>query len=280
MPRFIGIRHRVKRTAEGEERPTMVAIKEGDAITIFELEDEMAELDFVLGRFPTSYRAIEENEDLKSFLPHQIKVRKKKGLEDGVISVPATFDGLKCGDTVAMVLGGSGDRFAYALSRRAEEISANVIRITPFLLKDHRDDIPKDDDHITLANLAVTNPDLFYAVGPRDRDFIAMREAYCARRDAQKDRIRCEQRLRQRFIGQIFLSPEGKYPEGLIEDEFDKVKANDAILQNLVREEAQREAELKKAMWCLDVWKILESVEGCGEIIAAGIITSDRKSVV
>jgi len=273
MSRILGIWPKVKRTAEGEARPTLVAIKDGDSVAVLTLDDDTAELDLTLGRFPISYRSLEEGEDKNAFLPHHVKVAKRGDKE--TTRVPAAFDGLKDGDTVAMILGGSGDRFAFALSRRAEEVGAKVLRIAPFTFKENRNGAGKGEDHITLANLAATRLELFYVVDPRERDIIAVREAYRARRDAQKDRIRCEQRLRQRFIGQIFLSPEGKYPEGAIEDEFDRQKANDAILGNLMREEARRETELKNAVRRLDVWKeIFGPVEGCGEIIAAGIITA------
>lgn len=273
MPRILGIWPRVKRTAEGEARPTLVAIKDGDTVTVLTLDDDTAELDLTLGRFPVSYRPLEEGEDKSVFLPHHVKVAKRGDRE--TTRVPAAFEGLRSGDTVAMILGGSGDRFAFALSRRAEEVGATVLRVAPFVLKENRNGAQKEEDHITLANLAATRPELFYVVDPRERDIIAVREAYRARRDAQKDRIRCEQRLRQRFIGQVFLSPEGKYPEGAIEDEFDRQKASDDILKNLMREEARRETELKNAVRRLDIWKeIFGPVEGCGEIIAAGIITA------
>jgi hypothetical protein len=56
--RVIGIRHRVKKTAEGEARPTQVVILENGEPKTLELETETDELDFVLGRFPTSFRKV------------------------------------------------------------------------------------------------------------------------------------------------------------------------------------------------------------------------------
>ena len=273
MARLIGIRHRVKRTQEGQARPTLVAIRDGGSPAALTLESDTAELDFVLGRFPTSWRALEAGEDSKRFLPHHVREQKRRG--ETTTRVPASFDGLAPGDTVAMTLGGSGDRLAYALSRRAEEIGARVLRIPPFFLKDHRNGATKEDDHLTLSALAERLPELFYPVGPRDRDLIQLREAYRARRYAQKDRIRCEQRLKQLVIGRIFLSPEGRYPEGLIEDEYDRQRASDAILKTVLDEEKQREVTLKSLVRALDIWKeILEPIEGCGEVIAAGIVAS------
>lgn len=274
MARFIGIRHRVKRTAAGEARPTMAAIREGEQVRVLHLEDETAELDFVLGRFPTEFRSAEPGEDLSKFPKHNVQERKKRGEEARETLVPAAYEGFRAGDVVAMSLGGSGDRLAFALSRRGEEIGASVSRIPPFTLKERRGVASKDDDHKLLTDLIEREPGSFYGIGPRDRQFIEMREAYRARRDTQKDRMRCDQRLRQRFIGQVFLSPQGRYPEGAIEDLYDTAKASDAILKSNLVEEAARERELKRAVKALDVWReIFDNVEGCGEVLAAGIIT-------
>lgn len=290
MGRIIGIRHRVKKTAEGEARPTEVIVIDGDSEQLFKLEDETAELEFIIGRFPISYRKVVIGEDLSIFKPRHLIWRKAQGGEliseypreyiglGGekimiVSKVPDMYDGLRAGDTIAMVLGGSGDRLAYAFSRRGEEIEAKVLRIPPSVLKEKRGERSKDEDAKTLAFLAQASPELFYQVAPRDRDLIKVSEALRARRDAQKDRIACEQRLRQRFIGQIFLSDSGYYPEGSIEDEYDKMKATDIILHNLIMEEKQRGQELQKAVHELEIWwRIFEPIKGCGEVIASGII--------
>lgn len=274
MGRIIGVRHRVKRTANNEMRPTMVAIKENGSVRIFELEDDESELDFVIGKFPTSWRNAHEGEDLSSFLRRHVRRIKKKN-ESEVIRVPASYDGLKAGDTVAMSLGGSGDLFAFALSRRGEKIGAEVWRVPPFILKERRRDASKDDDHMLLANLIETSPALFYRVNIRARDLIAERVACDARRDAMKDRIRCEQRLFQRMRGKIFLADSDGYPNGKIKDIYDAEKASDTILRGLLEEEKNREEELKRIVRELRVWKeVFAPVEGCGEIIAAGLIAA------
>src|SRR3989344_1811776 len=274
MARYIGIRHRVKKTKEGESRPTMIAISEEGNVRALELATETDELDFMLGSFPTGWRKAAEGEDLSHFLPRHRQELKERGAKEKNTRVPTGFDGLKPGDIVATALGGSGDRLAYAMSRRSEEIGATVMRIPPFRLLALRGEQSKDDDHILLAGVAENHQELCYVVGPRDRDLIAVSESYRARRDAQRARIACEQRLLQRAIGEIFLSQEGRYPEGEIEEVYNKMKASDEILANLEREEARREAELKKAVAKLDVWNlILKQVEGCGEVLAAGIIT-------
>lgn len=319
MARIIGIRHRVKKTRDGEARPTMLAISDGDRVVTHELEDETAELDFLLNRYPITWRDVAPDEDVTTILgDHQqwlyhCKTRKRSEDEsvEGrhpsqviklgkttilVTKVPLAYEGLRRGDTVASVLGGSGDRYNFALSRRAEELDVldqavdraaaeftspdaptgtRILRLTPALLKHYRRDASKDDDHLLLARLAVEQPDLFYEVDRRDREYILAREAMRARRNVQKDRIKCEQRLLQRALGIVFLSEEGRYPEGRIEDQYDAIKANDRVFQALLAEEKARETELRKAVAALDVWTaVFEPIEGCGEVLAAGIITA------
>ncbi len=47
MTRYIGIRHRIKKTAQGEAHPTQVAICANDSVKFVKLKDEQAELDFL-----------------------------------------------------------------------------------------------------------------------------------------------------------------------------------------------------------------------------------------
>lgn len=287
--RIIGIRHRVKKTAEGEARPTQVAILNNGKTTNLELETETDELDFVLGRFPTSHRKVEKSEDISSTPNHHIKFRKLK--DDEVVEdfhtsqiakvgkvfevatqIPATHEGLRSDDKIAMMLGGSGDNLAFALARRGQEIGSTVNRIPPFVFKTVREKAT-DDDAIMLANLLSESPSSFYEVGPRDLSLIWLRECLRSRVDAMKARIACDQRLRQHLIGAIFCSPEGKFPEGDIEKQFDKVKADDKISQVLSSEEGKRERELIKACEALDIYtELFKPVVGLGPMIASRII--------
>lgn len=304
--RIIGIRHRRKKTAEGEARPTTVFIT--GYKNPLDLETETDELDFLLNRFPVDHEPVGDQDvdwvvldrDGKvvggTVRPHQCKWKKvkkeevvecrqnhirqwldEKGLPvtERITKIPCAFDGLRQGDKVAMVLGGSGDRFASALSRRCEEIGSEVFRIPPFQLKEKRGDNDKDDDHKLLAELLAQNPHLFQKLLAKDRALIRVREAFFLRQDAQRARIGCEQRLYQSLVGRIFLSEDGKYPEGLIEDQYDQLKASDTILQGLLAEEKRREAEMKQVVRSLEIWeKIFDPIEGCGERIAAGIISA------
>lgn len=269
MSRIIGIIHRVKKTAKNEARPTMVCIA-GKKNVIVRLQDEQAELDFILGCFPTKWRKARVRENLSRFKPHH--VRKN---DDGVVEVPDAYDGVKEGDHIAFLLGGSGDRMAAATFRQSQKVGAMVFRLPAYIMKMRRDEKnDKSSDHELLAHLLATMPQHFYVMTLRDRKLIRLREAYFRRNDTMKARIACEQRLRQRFIGGIYLSEEGGFPEGSIEDEFDKLKASDTILVNVTREQKQAEREMQKAIEQLPVWQLFESVDGCGVRIAAGIISA------
>lgn len=287
--RFIGIRHRIKVTADGEARPTQLfIIDEADTVLddgderVLELATEDDELDFALARLPLTWKTVETYEEVKQYPPHHRQSRLKPGspkfseaYDDYTWKVPATYTGLQPGDTVAMVLGGSGDNFAFALSRKSDEIDAKVLRIPPFLLKKERTNGSKDEDAGLLARLAQEKPELFYVVTPRDRSLIGVSEAIRARTDAMKDRIACEQRLRQRTIGLAFRSQDGLFPEGSITVFYDNQKASDAILKALETEEGRREREVAKALVGLDVWEqVLNPVEGCGPLIGARIIAA------
>ncbi len=289
MSRIIGIRHRVKATAEGEARPTQVVVlRSGGHLDIYELLDEQAELDFLREQFPTSFRSVSGDEDLSGFPNHHFKLKTlKKGdaepasnllrIIDGkrfvIQKVADTFDGLQKDDVVAMSLGGSGDYFAFALSRRGEEIGVRVIRMPTHALKRERGEDDKSDDALLLAKLASEKPDLFHDMRPRDLAIIHLREAQYARIEAMKARIGCEQRLRQRFIGKIFCNSDGYFPEGNVEKLYDEAKANDVVLSALLKEEAACELRLKKSVEASEVWKrVFNDVEGMGPAIAARII--------
>jgi len=288
--RFIGIRHRVKRTAEGEARPTQVVILQSDEVSFYELPDDTAELDFVKGQFPVSFRKSEAGDDLSKFREHHITwkevddenisgfppnlLRKKGKLTFLATKVPEAYDGLRAGDTVGMLLGGSGDRLAFALARQAEEIGATVLRVPPFVMKDKRGE-DKDRDASNLAELVKSESKIFFPVTLRDRNLIRLREVLGNRTEAMKARIGCEQRLRQQFVGRIFCSEDGRYPEGSIELEFDEFKANDAILANFVKAEKEIGKELERVISEVEIYdRLFEPIVGCGPMIAARIITA------
>jgi len=182
---------------------------------------------------------------------------------------------LKRGDTIAMVLGGSGDNLAFAASRLVAKLDGQVVRIPPFILKEERGETDKKMDASLLANLALRKPKLFYPVFDADLNIILVREHYRFWLDAQKARIACELRLRQRTIGGVYTHADGVFPEGGIEKYFDAKKANDVIFQTLVQEEKRLMAELTRAVKCTEVYRrIFEPVTGVGPSIAARLISA------
>ena len=286
MRRIIGIRHRWKDLAgsegddEGrkiEERPTRVTVSSGEGLKHYKLETETDELDFLLGRFVTRWRSLGDGESTGDIFARHIIVEEKKGKPTGRTLVPESYEGFRTHDVVLMTLGGSGDRFAYALSRHGEEIHAEVFRIEPGKLKNERDFIggKKEDDPKLLINLFEKSPSLFQLCGPRDRDQIRVASALQARQSAQDARKATAQRLRQRLVGGIFLSDEGKYPEGKIEDVYKSAAANSVILKSNQREEHECDRKLKAVVTPLRVYReVFEPIEGCGHALAARIIAS------
>jgi len=292
--RYIGIVPRVKKTAKDEARPTLLWIIVGDKVINHELDDEQAELDFVYGIMPVKFRAVVAGEDISSFKKHHVKYRDVEEGEDvsawpeGQIvknragkvievpsKVPSHYDGLKGGDIVSMSLGGSGDNFAFALSRMGQTVEATVLRLPPFILKHERGEGDKKLDAHLLARFVKEKPELFYPVYVRDRSIVKVRETLRVRMDAMKARIACGQRLRQRTLGEIFCSEEGKYPEGGIEKYYDGLKTNDPIFTALSAEEGKADRSLLKAVEATEVFqKVLNPVEGLGPAIGSRIISA------
>lgn len=303
MTRYIGIRHRVKKTKEGEARPTQVAILDGDVLTKLDLPDEDAELDFKAAMFPVAFRKVDSTEDLTQFRQHHVRWRKLKtgkkvdvpekpedfppnllrqeGKEYFLAThVPIRYEGLRHADTVSMLLGGSGDFFAYALARKSEKIEAKVVRMPAYAFLDVRGIRPKDDDAELLTRHAASHMEDFYEVTAPDIAKIDLRIKLRSRIDAMKDRIACEQRLRQRVIGEAFCSEEGEFPEGSLEKHYESAKANDKILKAMLEEEAARNKDLTELLESLPEYQqVFSKVVGCGPMIASRIMAAmvDRR---
>ena len=285
--RLIGIRHRSKKTKQGEARPTLIVIKEGDKMREIKLKEDDDELDFANGCFPVKWRDVKKWEDISEYNPRHCKWRKFKDDEEApiffqegqiriisksqrevVTKVPTGFDGFKAGDTAVMILGGSGGLFQAKLSRQAQEIGAKVFSTPAVVLKEYRGD-KTDEDHIKIIELYEKSPESFYLMRPRDIAVIKVKEALKIREDAQDERIKCEQRLYQRAKIQAFIGEQ----EGSMKDAYASLQANDVIYQNLLQEEKRCEKELKKAVHELPVWKeIFEGIKGCGEALTAKIV--------
>lgn len=243
--RTISVVHRVKQTADGEARPTLVAIKETGGVFTFLLATEREEFDFI-----TAAGMYEKN-------------------------------GLRAGDTVITTLGGSGDRLSFAMSRMLQEVGGVLYRIPGYHLKNAKEtplfaalDESDRNDVTLLHSLWSGMSRNFFECRIRDRETIRISELYRVFKDAQLERMKCANRLRARLVGALFLSEEGKYPEGKIEDWFDAQKANDPIFKVLEQEEKSAKATLEKAIKATRIADIFSGVVGCGPVIVGGLVSS------
>ncbi len=280
MNRIIGIRHRTKMTVEGEARPTQIVIVDGSRKPkIINLADTTSEIDFCLGQLPKKFREVDKNEDVSKTPSRHIKWRNakeedlSKRHESQILTgennktlvaekIAKVFEGLNPGDTVAMILGGSGDMLAYGLAKQAEKIGATVLRIPTFVFKEERGDESKDEDAFLLTKLASEKRHIFYEMRPNDGAMIQVRETLRVRNDAMKARIAVEQQIRQGLNRKVLSSLS---IEGTIEAKFDAVKANDDIYNGVLAAERRAERELVKAIEGTEVYmNIFKPVEGAG----------------
>lgn len=243
--RVIAVIHRVKKTVDNEARPTILSILEGEKFTNLVLETEREEFDFL-----TSIGDYAEM-------------------------------GLKQGDLVITMLGGSGDRLSFAMSRQLEECGGMTYRIPAFRMRDFKKskafeelDPQLQSDVAVLHTLWQLTPEHFFECRVRDREIIRISELYRCFKDAQIERMKCANRLRSRLIGGLFLSEEGKYPEGKIEDWFRAQKATDAIYVTLEKEEETAKSVLDRALKKTRISDIFDGVTGCGPSIIGGLIST------
>lgn len=244
LNRIFGIRHRVKRTAEGEAHPTQVAVLEKGEVTRFDLETEDEELTF-------------------------LKAMSGQNTEHELPMIPEP------GDKIAMILGGSGSSFSSALARVGEGMGVELYRTPPYRLKDARGDDDKTEDSELLARFLSDYEEGFYLTESRDRKILRVAEVFTLRQETMKARMGCNQRLRSFFIGKTFRTEEGFFPEGDIEDLYKKFRASDKTYKALELEEAKWDRELLKALEDTDVYtEVFRTFTGIGPAIAAGIIVA------
>ncbi len=269
--RFIGLIHRRKRTAEGEARPTRVVVIDPEGTTTnYDLENEFAEFDFVVGRLPTAYRPAEEADDVENF-PRHWQLKKTRGKGSG-FQVPCEFTGLKPGDQVATILGGSGSALTTALFRQGEKIGAKVWCLPSYELKQVRGSEEKDNDPFLLAKLLQDDPERFFPVTARSVSYLEVLVAYREWKDAQAARIAASQRLGQRLVGKLFLAV-GLHPEAEILDRYQAALSSDKILEALETEEGRRERELEKLVKALPLFERLRE-RGIGIGTVAAIVAA------
>lgn len=312
--RFVGVRHRVKQTADGQARPTQVCIREYDATTgefidrRFDLKTEQDELDWLQGRAPSAWAWVPEDDPRVlsgEILARHVLRDKNPKKHVGEVKIPLSYDGYQAGDCVALIRGGSGSTLAFALTRKGSMIGAQVQYLSPAVLHDYRVSVGaptvapavvgddgdeadnakitaeeklKDGDSILLAQL-LSDPAIrrehFRVIDARTQNEIILTQLHRQFRETQKAQIATGQRLRARLIGQIYCSPDGLYPEGAIEDIFEAAKANDAGYQALESLLADQERELTRVLELHPVWiHYLKAIEGVGTRIAIPLLAN------
>lgn len=279
MGRTIGIFHGVKTTTKGESRPTRVTVMQGDGdVHTYELADDQAELDWLLGVYPTSYKVVPADTSVQGIPAHHV-IRKK---DAETMKIPASTDGLWSGDRVLLMMNGFANRLAYAISRRGSLLGATVFRIGTHEFSRYREAREAKDDSVLLATLMSEydqTPDgeasVLHEVLPADAHVIRLIEEYRSHGDVQRDRIACEQRLFEQVRGEIFCNPHGHYPEGDIELAFDRAKASDVVLKSLLKVERARKKKVEATLVDIPVYQnVLSTVTGVGPLISARIIAS------
>lgn len=274
LSRILAISYRDKESLrEGvviEQRPTMVLIIDGAKKQEATLADEDHEMCFMRRE--------------KRTLPPA-----KDGGKDREIDY--TENGLKKGDIALMVMGGSGAFFAFALSNQLEKLGAGKVlwigstlfkrlcdthEIVRSKLKSVDDDGKRTEltfDHMALAALYDIVPEQFREVSVRERDLILLQDVVRRRKEAMLARMACAARVRQR-MKKLAYCIQDAYPEGGVKVFIEEGVANDAMLNLFIKEEKQIEAELKKLIRSLTVWKVFGPIERVGELTAAPLIVA------
>lgn len=286
--RLIAIRHRVKRTAAGEARPTQMIVKERGRTRSLILKEESNELDWVRGRLPIKWRLATQEDNLDQVFPWHQKWRKPKAKDDTstavwsedetkVLEIPSDYDGLQTGDVVIMTLGGSGSNMAKGIIARGLQIGAQLQRIPPYQLKEARGDSDdKSDDPARLIELFQTRPELFYLGRPDDLNLIEVAEYFVLWAEAQEARKATQLRLYARSRGSVFRDVNWEAgPVGQLEDEFAKLKASDPTLRALMEEEAKLLKLIGKALKRTEIYTmVLSQVKGLGPSLGGRLVAA------
>ncbi len=296
MGRLLSFCFRTKKTVKGDARPTIVAIQTGDKIVERKLAEVDDERDFAMGRFPISYRSVQDHEDISGFLPRQCKWRRVEDGEDvsGLdakhlrqvgsgkdkhlelcTDVPDEFEGLGVGDSVVMALG-AGDLLAAMLFAKGKKSLVKVWRTPPSHLKSYRpkqDCENKDNDHVYLLEMFQKQAAPFYEFRQPDMSLVSVAVKLRLRMETQGQRIAAENRLRQWVKDQMYLfDGEEEDVNEWIEERCKILMRDDPVHAALVKEEKSRDRELRLAVESTDAWQIFEPIEGVGPRIAAGFL--------
>jgi hypothetical protein len=312
--RIVSIAHRVKaRVKDGvvtEALPTRVTICDsaGKIFTTLNIEDEADELLFVRGIYPTDWVAVDPANYKKPARDSDVLWGKAKAGEswpdelieniNGEQLVPrktaTSWDGLQKGDTVLMLLGGSGDPLAYAISRQGEDAGFNLYRMPGWALKEIRGEKPSDQNARDISEMSALvngwklDREQFYHCDPADRERMSISAMYNDFKRTQKVRMGFAANMRQSLIGRVFMSAEGLFPEGAIKslltrfaeavkELFPKGRKKSGpaeVLEQLEIAEHNAKADLEKAVQSSRVWGLFEAMQGIGPSIGGALISA------
>jgi len=300
--RIVAIRIRSLRTTEGEARPSEACVLNLDSQSErFDLCDQQAEVDFLLGIMPRAWRKVEAGENiiLSTFAPHHLKwvglepdkvevarvegrILREEPQKKGTPSLWFVLDqisvgqiGLKPGDRVAMMYGGAGELFARDMVEYWNGELA-IWRITPHKFKALREaaDQSKDNDVELLATTLRDHPEFFHLMRPIDGATATLSVVFDSRQEAMKQRIRAGNRLAGRARNALLRERRAGHPVDTLEVAVEKVRASDALYRNLLAEEARAEKDLAELLDKIEIWKVVSPVKGLGVSIGSRIIAA------
>lgn len=271
--RIIAIAYRDKEVLRDgvivEQRPTMVLVLEKD-------------------KKPITLRLTDEDEEMCFLrtMRHEIIDEKNK-----TNIIDFTDLGIRAGDIVLTVMGGSGSFYAFALSNRLEKLGSGGVywigstlfkrlcdeyKIDRSRLKDVDEDGRRTEitfDHEALPKVFEIASNQFHKVSSRERDLILLKDVHLRRMEAMRARMACAQRTRQRLKKMAYCVSDG-YPEGGVKLFIEQGLANDKVFMALEDEEKNVTTELKKLMQSLPVWNVFAPIEGVGEITATALVVA------
>jgi hypothetical protein len=257
-----------------------VWIRDGEEERELKLGDELCERLFLEGRFPLpeSLREIAPEEDisghplgedlpyfakvekvgraaeLSRFHPSQIKEIRKEA--DGglqiirvrILAVPTACDGIRQGDTILTLRGGSGYVLAAALAKEARAVGATVLWTTPAAVKEERERRRQrrkkgEVEHRLLVELYQQRPELFHRLTAPDLKHLELVRAFQRLRLIQRDRIAAGQRLLKVLQDRLLF---GKFPEGRVMKSLLEEKLESPSYRELLAQEQEAQEEVKR----------------------------------
>lgn len=311
--RLIAFQHRRKKTKAGEARPTILAVKypaDSLGVTHVELEDDLAELDFVHGFFPTAWRPVQLREDLSEIVKnrkHHIHFRKPEDNEtlddilkiwpreslditakgrgakkkETLVGIPSEtaseFDGMKSGDTYLGIFGGSGFNLIIALINRAAEIGARVFLTSPKHLKIARDaeHAEKKEDADILLRLYEKSSELFHEIFPTDVQTWEVMHSWDIVEKAMKTRIETNQLAEAIANHNIYAS--NKYLGSQFAKTVLEAKKGDRTLLEVQEFEDQAQEDLEASIEAHPLSEYLfGDIKGCGPRFFGKIMSAIR----